>query len=199
MAAVKGKTIMTDSPTQKTLKPIPSVEWVVDPLSMTDLNDLCDATDEAIEAGGGFGWIKMPNRDLLERFWQGVIAMPARMLFVARLDGVICGGAQVVRPPKNNEAQAFSVQLTGLFISPWARGQGLSRRLIDFIEKTVLKEGYGVINLDLRETQEAALSLYESTGYKLIGQHPYYARVDGKVVGGRYYYKLLDPTLGEES
>lgn len=180
---------------QKTLKPIPSVEWITDALSVIDLNDLCDATDAAIEAGGGFGWIKLPNRDILERFWQGVIAMPARMLFVARLDGVICGAAQVIRPPKNNEAQSFAVQLTGLFISPWARGQGLSRRLLDFIEKTILKEGFSVINLDLRDTQEAAISLYESTGYTLIGVHPYYARLQDRILKGRYYYKLLDPSV----
>lgn len=185
----------SDTQSQSKLKPIPSVELIVDPLSMTDLNDLCDATDAAIEAGGGFGWIRLPNRDILERFWQGVIAMPARMLFVARLDGVICGAAQVIKPAKNNEAQAFAVQLTGLFISPWARGQGLSRRLLDYIEKTVLKEGYSVINLDLRETQEAAIALYESTGYELIGKHPFYARVSDKVVAGRYYYKLLDPSV----
>jgi len=177
---------------QRKLKPVPSVELVSGSLSVADLNDLCDATDAAIEAGGGFGWIRLPNRDILERFWQGVIAMPARMLFVARLDGVICGAAQIIRPPKNNEAQSFAVQLTGLFISPWARGQGLSRRLLDTIERTVLKEGYQVINLDLRETQEAAISLYESVGYKLAGEHPYYARVDDKIIKGRYYYKVLD-------
>lgn len=179
----------------RSLKPVPSVELVANALSVSDLNDLCDATDSAIEAGGGFGWIRLPNRDILERFWQGVVAMPARMLFVARLDGVICGAAQVIRPPRNNEAQAFAVQLTGLFISPWARGQGLSRRLLDFIEKTVLKEGYAVINLDLRETQEAAISLYESTGYQLIGEHPAYARVDHHIIKGRYYYKIVDPAL----
>lgn len=181
--------------TQKTLKPIPSVERVDGPLSVADLNDLCDATDAAIEAGGGFGWVTLPNRDILERFWQGVIAMPARMLFVARLDGVLCGTAQLVRPPKNNEAQAFAVHLTGLFIAPWARGQGLSRRLLDYIEKTALKEGFSIINLDLRETQDAAIKLYESAGYKLIGEHPYYARVNGKAVGGRYYYKAIDSDI----
>lgn len=179
----------------RTLKPVPSVELVTGALSPVDLNDLCDATDAAIEAGGGFGWIRLPNRDILERFWQGVVAMPARMLFVARLDGVICGAAQVIKPPKNNEAQAFAVQLTGLFISPWARGQGLSRRLLDYIEKTVLREGFAVINLDLRETQEAALSLYTSAGYTLIGEHPYYARVGDKIVKGLYYYKLLDTSV----
>ena len=177
------------------LKPIPLVELITDPLSVADLNDLCDATDAAIEAGGGFGWIKLPNRDILERFWQGVIAMPARMLFVARLDGVICGAAQLIRPTKNNEAQSFSAHLTGFFISPWARGQGLSRRLLDYIEKTALKEGFQVINLDVRETQEAAITLYESAGYKKIGEHPAYAKTNEKIIKGFYYYKVIDPNI----
>ncbi len=182
---------MPDIVQQKSLKPVPSVEIVTESLSVGDLNDLCDATEEAIEAGGGFGWIQLPNRNMLERFWQGVLAMPVRVLFVARLDGVICGTAQLVRPPKNNEAQASSVTLTGLFIAPWARGQGLSRRLLDLVEKTALKEDFKVINLDLRETQTAAITLYESNGYQLIGTHPNYAMIDQKYVAGRYYYKLL--------
>lgn len=182
---------MPDIVQQKSLKPVPSVEIVTESLSVGDLNDLCDATEEAIEAGGGFGWVQLPNRNMLERFWQGVLAMPVRILFVARLDGVICGTAQLVRPPKNNEAQASSVTLTGLFIAPWARGQGLSRRLLDLVEKTALKEDFKVINLDLRETQTAAITLYESNGYQLIGTHPNYAMIDGKYVAGRYYYKLL--------
>lgn len=186
---------MTDNSSQKILKPIPVVELVNGPLSVGDLNDLCDATDSAIEAGGGFGWVSLPNRDILERYWQGVIAMPARMLFVARLDGVICGTAQMIRPPKNNEAQSFSIQLTGLFIAPWARGQGLSRRLIDYIERTAVKEGFGIINLDIRETQVAAIALYESVGYQLIGTHPHYAKVHGEIVSGRYYYKVIDPDI----
>lgn len=180
---------------QSALKPIPSVELITGPLSVGDLNDLCDATEAAIEAGGGFGWIQLPNRELLERFWQGVLAMPVRMLFVARLDGVICGSAQLIRPPKNNEAQAFAISLTGLFISPWARGQGLSRRLLDMVEKTALRENFAVINLDLRETQQAAIQLYESAGYQQIGVHPYYAMIAGKPVAGRYYYKILDPSI----
>ena len=151
--------------------------------------------DAAIEGGGGFGWVHIPERTMLERYWQGVITAPTRWLFVARLDGVICGTAQLIRPAKNNEAQAFAVQLTGLFIAPWARGQGLSRRLLDYIEKAALKEGFGVINLDLRETQEAAIKLYEGAGYVLVGEHPFYAQVDGKVVRGRYYFKPIEPDL----
>jgi ribosomal protein S18 acetylase RimI-like enzyme len=182
---------MSDHSQQKSLKPIPSVECITEALSVGDLNDLCDATEAAIEAGGGFGWVQLPNRGMLERFWQGVLAMPVRMLFVARLDGVICGTAQLVRPAKNNEAQSACVSLTGFFIAPWARGQGLSRKLLDYVEKTAANEGYKVINLDVRETQTAAINLYESSGYTLIGKHPNYAYIGEQLIAGRYYYKVL--------
>lgn len=174
-------------------RPVATVEYVTS-LSNADLHDLCDATDEAIEAGGGFGWVKLPARDILERYWKGVLTMPARMLFVARLDGVICGTAQLLTPPRNNEAQSFAVTLTTNFIAPWARkGHGLGRKMLEAVEAKALEQGYSVINLDVRETQEAAVKLYESMGYVHYGTHPYYARVDGKVIKGRYYYKVIDP------
>lgn len=167
------------------------VERVQRALPEGDLNDLCDATDAAIEAGGGFGWVTLPSRDILERFWEGVIAMPARTLLVARMDGVICGTCQLVRPPANNEAQRHSMQLTGHFVAPWARGHGLARLLVSEAEKCARSDGYSVINLDVRETQSAAIALYEDMNYKLVGTHPYYARIDGVFVAGRYYTKAL--------
>lgn len=171
-----------------------SVDLVSEALSPADLNDLCDATDAAVKAGGGFGWVSLPSRNILERFWQGVIAMPLRRLFVARLDGVICGTCQLICPPNNNEAQKHSVQLTGLFISPWARGRGLSRKLLDRTEDEARRMGACVINLDVRETMTAAIQLYESAGYTCIGTHPYYAMIDGAFVPGRYYTKKLTPS-----
>ena len=154
---------------------------------------MCDATDAAIEAGGGFGWVRHPSREILERYWQGVLTMPARHLFVARLDGVICGTAQLIAPPKNNEAQSFAVNLTTNFIAPWARGHGLARMMLQAVEDKARKEGFAVINLDVRETQAAAIQLYESNGYVLFGTHPYYARVNDETIKGRYYYKIIDP------
>ncbi len=65
------------------IPPEPKVE-LLETLTTADLNDLCDATDAAIEAGGGFGWLELPAREILERYWNGVVAMPARLLFVAR-------------------------------------------------------------------------------------------------------------------
>ncbi len=183
---------MIDQTKQKPRDPVTSVEHVT-ALSEPDLNDLCDATDEAITAGGGFGWVTLPARDILERYWQGVLTMPARLLFVARLDDVICGTAQLVTPPRNNEAQSFAVTLTTNFVAPWARGHGLARKLLEIVEDKAREEGYAVINLDVRETLDKAISLYESMGYIHCGTHPYYARVDDQVIKGRYYYKVVDP------
>lgn len=181
---------MTDQLQTKPLNPAPSVEQIKE-FTTNDLNDLCDATDAAIQGGGGFGWVDLPARETLERYWQGVLVMPSRLLFVARLDGVICGSCQLVKPPVNNEAQAHAVQLTTNFIAPWARGHGLATMLAKEAERIAVAEGYKVINLDVRETMESAMRLYESLGFQRIGKHPCYAIVNDEIVQGYYYCKVI--------
>jgi ribosomal protein S18 acetylase RimI-like enzyme len=158
-----------------------------------DLADLCEATDAAIIEGGGFGWVTPPGRQALERYFRGVLLVPERALFVARLDGRIVGSAQLVRPPRNNEAQAFAAQLMHSFIAPYARGHGLARLLTQRIEDAARALGYHVLNLDVRESQTAAISLYEGMGYIRWGVHPAYARVGGRTVRGVFYHKVLQP------
>ena len=85
-----------------------------------ELADLCEATDAAIIGGGGFGWVSPPGRQALERYFRGVLLVPERSLFVARLDGRIVGSAQLLRPPRNNEAQAFAAQVMHSFVAPYA-------------------------------------------------------------------------------
>jgi len=185
---------MNDRLSVASKEPVATVEYITD-VSEADLNDLCDATDEAIKAGGGFGWVTLPSRDILERYWKGVLTMPSRMMFVARLDSVICGTAQLVAPPKNNEAQSFSATLTTNFISPWARGYGLARKLLEEVEKKAHSKEFSVITLDIRETQQAAISLYESMGFVRFGTNPFYACVNADIIKGHYYYKVIDPAL----
>lgn len=175
------------------IKPTVNVERVEAQFSSNDLNDLCDATEAAIEAGGGFGWVDVPTRDTLEAYWRGVVTAPTRELFVARLDGVICGTTQLVLPPKNNEAQGHIVQLTTNFVTPWARGYGLAKMLLEAVEKYSIREGYAVINLDVRESMETAIQIYESMGYAQFGLHPFSVRAKGKTLQSRYYYKLINP------
>jgi ribosomal protein S18 acetylase RimI-like enzyme len=171
---------------------------IVDRLTPADLHDLCDATDAAIEGGGGFGWVTLPAREVLERYWKGVLVVPERHLLLARLDGVVCGAAQLVEPSRHNEAQSFSAQLLASFIAPWARQHGAGRKLVETVEKLALEMGYKVLHLDVRETQEAAIRLYESLGYRRWGVNPAYAMVQGRMIAGHYYTKIISPLFSPQ-
>jgi len=168
-----------------------SVERITE-LGDEALAELCEAAAAAIIDGGGFGWVKPQPREVLARYWRGVLLVPERELFVAKLDGAIVGAAQLVRPPRNNEAQAFAASLMHFFIAPYARGFGLARMLVRRVEAGARALGYKVLNLDVRATQASAIALFEGMGFVRWGTHPAYAHVDGAVIAGHYYYKLLD-------
>lgn len=168
-----------------------TVEKVTE-LKRSDLYDLCDAAEAAIIDGGGFGWVTPPDREVMERYWKGVMAVPERTLVVGRLDGVIAGSAQLVRPTRNNEAQAFACNLTTSFVAPWARGHGMARMLTQAIIDEAARLGFGILNLDVRETQRAAITLYDHMGFTRWGTHPHYARAKGRTIAGHFYYKVLE-------
>jgi ribosomal protein S18 acetylase RimI-like enzyme len=174
----------------------------IEAISEIDLADLCDATEAAIIDGGGFGWLDPPSRQVLERFWKGVLLIPRRSLFLARLNGTVVGSAQLVRPPRNNEAQFFAAAITTNFIAPFARGHGLARDITVAVERTAREDGFTFLTLDVRETQTAAIQLYESLGFKRWGSNPNYAIVDDEMIAGHYYSKRLTgetPASGSET
>lgn len=177
------------APKEKT--PDSKVELVTK-LSSVDMHDLCDATTLAIENGGGFGWVDVPERDIMQRFWEGVMAMPLRHLFVARLDGTICGTAQLVMHSDNNAAQSHAAQIMSVFVAPWARGHHLGKRLLHSIEHHARKERLKVLNLDVRATQKGAIGLFEDEGYVRYAEHPYYAHIKGDPVKGYFYFKEIE-------
>ncbi|MBB6252642.1 GNAT family N-acetyltransferase [Nitrospirillum iridis] len=168
---------------------------VVERIRPGDMGDLCDAADLAIRDGGGFGWVTPPAREAMERYWKGVMVVPERTLVVGRLDGVVAGSAQLVRPTRNNEAQSFACTLTTSFVAPWARGHGLARALTLAVEGEARERGFRILNLDVRATQVAAIALYRTLGYIEWGRHPHYARVDGQDVPGLFFYKDLTEAI----
>ncbi|HMB76435.1 MAG TPA: GNAT family N-acetyltransferase [Kiloniellaceae bacterium] len=177
--------------TTETLAPETSVEPLT-ALKGTDLHDLCDAAEAAILDGGGFGWLRPPPREIMESYWSGVMLVPERRLFVARLDGTVAGSAQLVRTPRNNEAQSSCGSLTTFFIAPWARGHGLAPRLVQCVEAAARACNMSVLNLDVRETQRRAIQVYEQLGFRRFGEHPRYAFVGGRWLTGYYYWKDLE-------
>ena len=174
----------------QTRKPIVTVETLYE-LDAGDLTEICDATEEAIEAGGGFGWLSPPSRSVLENYWRGVLLVPERVLIIGKLDHVIAGSCQILKPTQNNEAQAFSCQLTTFFLAPWARGYGMASELVIEAENYAKSNGFRTINLDVRATQDRAIHSFEALGFTKIGTHPNYALIEDKYVAGYYFTKQI--------
>ena len=160
-------------------------------LDKVDLQELCDATEEAIVGGGGFGWISPPSVRLLQNYWKGVLRIPERVLIVGKLDNGIAGSVQIIKPAKNNEAQAHSCILSTFFFAPWARGFGLAKAVFQKAESEAKRDGFKIMNLEVRETQQRAIQLYEQAGFIKSGVNPKAVFINGKYIAGYYYYKEL--------
>ena len=63
-------------------------------LNSNDLDELCDAADEAI-LSGWFWLASPPPRSVMEDYWRGVQMIPERHLVVVRLDKVIAGSRRL--------------------------------------------------------------------------------------------------------
>jgi ribosomal protein S18 acetylase RimI-like enzyme len=162
-------------------------------LSTTELEELCVATEDAIRDGIGFHWIAPPMRETLESYWNGVLMVPSRTMLIGKLDGVVAGSIQLVRPSKTKETSAFAASIEAHFVAPWARGHGLAKMLLAEAEREAAKDGFSVINISVRETQERALQIYREHGYTEWGTMPYYEYVNASMVSGHFFYKKLEP------
>ena len=102
-----------------------SVERVT-ALDEADTADLCEATDAAIIEGGGFGWLAPQGREALARHFRGVLLVPERELFVARLELGLAGMATQqpqqpqTAPPRWALMGIAAVAATALLLSAWA-------------------------------------------------------------------------------
>ena len=89
----------------------------------------------------------------------------SKAIIIGKLDNVVAGSAQLIKPAKNNEAQSHSCTLSTFFFASWARGFGLAKAVFQKAELKAKQEGFKVINLEVRETQLRAIQLYEQAGF----------------------------------
>ena len=156
-----------------------------------DLADICNITEQAIKAGGGFGWLTIPPIENLKNYWNGLILIKSNILIVGRLNGTIAGASQISFYPPNNEAQKNISKIQSHFVTPWARGYGLAKAMIDKAIEISKENNKKSIQLDIRETQLAAIQLFENKGFSKWGENPSYAFINGTRIKGYYYYKDL--------
>ncbi len=163
--------------------------------SEMELGDLCQATEDAIRDGIGFNWVTPPQRDMLEAYWRGVLVVPERVVFGGWLDGTLAGAIQLLKPGKSNQTRAFSATISCHFVAPWARGHGMAKQLLHAAEEEAQSEDFSVLNLSVRETQKAAIKLYEEEGYTRWGILPVYEQVEDNIVAGHFFYKNIKPVI----
>ncbi len=160
-------------------------------ISEEDLADLCNITEQAIGAGGGFGWLRIPTREVLNEYWNRINDDKLTNLVVGRLNGVIAGTLQLSYEAPNVESRKSIAQIKRHFVAPWARGYGLAKSMIDFSEKKAKEDNIKSIQLAVRETQDAAVKLFTGKDYKVWGENPYYAYINGSFTKGIYFFKNL--------
>ena len=155
------------------------------------LVELCSITVDAIVNGIGFGWVRPPSRQHLESYWKGVVLVPERELYIGLVAGSVAGSVQLVKPASHFEAVHFTTHIDTHFVAPWARGHGLARLLLKAAENGASAQGYSVMRLDVRATQDRAISLYESCGYDRWGTLDRYHKINGDMIAGHFYVKTL--------
>ncbi|MGO4301392.1 GNAT family N-acetyltransferase [Leifsonia sp. RAF41] len=99
---------------------------------------------------------------------------PGVTLFVGRSDGRALGIAALVVDP----GAPMYAELKRMFVHADARGQGLARGLLAAVEAAAAEAGIAELRLETGPLHDAAIALYESSGYERIPNFGAY--VDGQ-------------------
>jgi putative acetyltransferase len=101
------------------------------------------------------------------------VLVPRSGFYVGRVDGeaVVCGG---FRPLEQGIAE-----IKRMYVVPEHRGRGHSKVMLALLERMAKESGYEVARLETRSQQEAAVSLYEGTGYVRIPNYGAYVGQEG--------------------
>lgn len=88
-------------------------------------------------------------------------------------------------------------ELLTLAVLPEARRGGIGRNLLSLFEAEALRRGTGDVFLEVSAHNLPAIGLYESTGYRCVGQRRrYYRAPDGSRIDALVLRRRLDPPVG---
>lgn len=95
----------------------------------------------------------------------GLLLTDAATGFVCLLDGrAVAYGGMLLAPDEG--------QITNIAVHPDHRRLGLGARLMERLEGAARSRGLLQIALEVRASNEAAIALYERTGYAVAGRRP---------------------------
>jgi len=167
----------------------------IDVLSAKELSELCKAAKQTIVDNAsfslGFHYLDTPEEEVLKRYFLGALLVPEREQFICKIDGVVAGYLELLKPSSNHLTKSFSAEIINHFVAPWARGKGIAQSMLQFAEQLIARSNVCVIKLSVRDNLKEAIKLYEKCGYKKWGSCDKYEKISQQYIIGHFYYKEL--------
>lgn len=144
------------------------------------LKQIGSESDNLSFGGEGLGFSVKDEESYLSKIQSSI----DDIMLVARCDGKIVGSASLNRLPRRmNHRGDFSVSVLKNY---WNKGIGT--KLLCAIIDCAKKCGFEVIDLQVRSDNMSAIHLYEKFGFKKIGTHPSFLKVENEDVPFDYMY-----------
>ncbi|GAA0245964.1 GNAT family N-acetyltransferase [Cryptosporangium japonicum] len=123
---------------------------------------------EVARAGETFAMESTPDEATMRAQWM--TPPPGRIVVACGADGAVLGTANMYA---NRPAQGSHVASGSIMVAAGARGRGVGRALVREMIRWAQGSGYAGIQFNaVVETNTAAVRLYESEGFVLIGTVP---------------------------
>ncbi|MEZ5535568.1 MAG: GNAT family N-acetyltransferase [Thiolinea sp.] len=127
---------------------------------LSDLDSLVNIEDSCFTGGR-----------LSRRSFRRWIQAPHALLLLALKEQTLIGYGLVWCYTGSRVARLYS-----LAVLPEMRGAGISAQLLEHLEQACLSRGYRVMRLEVAESNQPAISLYQRCGYQVFGEYAdYYA------------------------
>ena len=140
-----------------------------------------------IAAGETYCWPADSTEDAAREWWTG---KPGGRIFVAEDNGEVLGTAEL---HPNQPAAGSHVANAGFMVAPEAAGRGVGRALATHVIEQAVHDGYRAMQFNaVVETNEAAVRLWRSLGFRVIGTVPEaFAHPVHGLVGMHIMYRQL--------
>lgn len=111
------------------------------------------------------------------RDFEGELEAPGGLFLLVREARAARGADRGVRAYCAFRAVAQEMHIMNLTVAPGSRGRGLGRFLLRLALDLGARRGAREAFLEVRESNAAALALYQGAGFGLVGRRPDYYRV----------------------
>jgi L-amino acid N-acyltransferase YncA len=123
--------------------------------------------DEVVQAGETYAFDPQMTTDEARGLW---LERPPGHTVVALVDGVVVGTAKM---GPNRPARGSHVGTASFMVGPAARGHGVGRALATYVVDWHRRHGYRGIQFNaVVETNTAAVALWQSLGFAIVGTVP---------------------------